>query len=118
MINMHRHENKNNSGIVIVDVEPEYLPEKIRDVAKNYSANVPENKMLSRIERLKHAYSLLRIYATETKVLITSRIHAALPASALGIPVIFVERKSLPGMSFRKLFCLIDSIMTIFCVIA
>eukprot|EP00804_Cyclotella_cryptica_P011163 CCRYP_007702-RE/>CCRYP_007702-RE protein AED:0.04 eAED:0.04 QI:3750/1/1/1/0.71/0.62/8/190/1362 len=91
MISMYEHEKKKRTGIVIVDVEVEHLPKTIRLVAKNYSSYVPEDKMMSRFERLKHAYNLLRIYATETKVLITSQIHAALPASALGIPVIFVE---------------------------
>jgi len=41
--------------------------------------------------RFTYSYKLLSTYANQAKVIVTSRIHVGLPASALGVPVIFVE---------------------------
>ena len=93
--------------IIFIDVvDYEAVPRSVRESknAIHMNANVQpwypncEKKM----GRYSYSYKLLSIYANQAKVVITSRIHAALPSAALGIPVIFVEnagrRKNwLPG---------------------
>jgi hypothetical protein len=86
--------------IVAVDVDPKLLPPSIRKKAKFLSANVDHNVKGSRKARFDHTMALLRLYKDEAMVVITSRIHAALPASVYGVPVIFMEPNNeelLPG---------------------
>lgn len=103
MIQTYNEEGAPKSDIVVVDTDPSVLPKYIRDTAIYFGANVPEvmyipgDSHASRMNRLEYAHHLMYIYTTKTKVLITSRIHAALPASAQGVPVIFVESEELPG---------------------
>lgn len=102
---MKRRNNTTDSGsekrlIVVVDVDPKLLPDTIRNKAKFLSANVDDKLKMSRKARFEHAMTLLRLYKDEAMVVITSRLHSALPASAYGVPVIFMEphdEKLLPG---------------------
>ena len=96
--NGQRLNQTTQSKIVVVDVKKNVLPPEVVEQATFYEANMYGKDKDSIESRLKYAYDLLKVYAsTETKVLITSRIHAALPASAFGVPVIFVEANHLPG---------------------
>ena len=52
--------------------------------------------------RHEYAHNLLSQYADSASVVITSRIHSALPTSALGIPVTFVKDSKLPGGRGRR----------------
>eukprot|EP00554_Chaetoceros_debilis_P003067 CAMPEP_0194086570 /NCGR_PEP_ID=MMETSP0149-20130528/21613_1 /TAXON_ID=122233 /ORGANISM="Chaetoceros debilis, Strain MM31A-1" /LENGTH=1080 /DNA_ID=CAMNT_0038769683 /DNA_START=479 /DNA_END=3721 /DNA_ORIENTATION=+ len=93
--------------IIFIDVvDQEAVPRSVRDskdaiyMAANVEPWYPncEEKM----GRYSYSYKLLSTYANQAKVVITSRIHAGLPAVGLGIPVIFVENSGareqwLPG---------------------
>ena len=91
--------------ILMVDViDKNAVPLAVREKALKFSADIPKKysrgKDLSHgyMERMDYAYRLLSMYANRSKVVITSRIHVGLPAAALGVPVIFVEKGNwLPG---------------------
>lgn len=89
--------------ILMVDVVDENaVPTAVKDKALHFSANIPrnfqKNLTVGYLERMNYAYRLLSMYANRAKVVVTSRIHVGLPAAALGVPVIFVEKGNwLPG---------------------
>lgn len=85
--------------IMLVDVDPTLLPQHIVERGRQFVANVNESHIYDRQLRLKHAHDLHQLYSSRAKVVITSRIHSALPASVSGVPVIFVEMSEdrLPG---------------------
>jgi len=87
---------KQRNKIIFVDVQdPKVVPKSVweSEDAIHFTADVvswyPNCK--KKLDRYSYAYKLLSTYANQAKVLITSRIHAGLPAVGLGIPVIFVE---------------------------
>jgi len=90
--------------IIFVDcIDLEAVPKSVRN-SKNaiyLQAILPRwyPNADKKMPRHDYAYKLLSTYATQAKVVITSRIHVGLPATALGIPVIFVEKSNgwLPG---------------------
>ena len=85
--------------IIVVDVDKKYLPESItmNPNTEFYKADVPSTEKNQRAAREKYAFMLATKYAKEAKLVITGRIHSALPAAAQGVPVIFVVSKKLPG---------------------
>lgn len=103
---------ENKTKIVFIDVvDPQAVPKSVWDSenAIHLTANVEPwyPNCEKKIDRYSYSYKLLSTYANQAKVVITSRIHAALPATALGIPVIFVENSGsrsnwLPGGPQRE----------------
>lgn len=95
----YRKENVERKGIIFTDYEENAVPRKIRKyingILKEYDKEDIEKIAhiyplnLSQDERFKLAESLLNKYA-EAKLVITSRIHCALPCLALNTPVILV----------------------------
>ncbi|CAK9107980.1 Uncharacterized protein At4g19900 [Durusdinium trenchii] len=84
--------------IVVVDVAKTDLPESVVQRAEFFFADVhPVERKKERNGRVSYAFDLLKQYAENAKVVITARIHNALPALAQGVPVIFVRAKNLPG---------------------
>lgn len=93
--------------IIFMDVvDLNAIPENVRasESAIYLNADIPNwyTNCEKKMGRYGYSYKLLSIYANQAKVIITSRIHAAMPATALGIPVIFVENSGgranwLPG---------------------
>jgi len=98
---------ENKTKIIFIDVvDPQAVPKSVWDSenAIHLKANVEPwyPNCEKTMGRYSYSYKLLSTYANQAKVVITSRIHAALPATALGIPVIFVENSGsrsnwLPG---------------------
>jgi drug/metabolite transporter (DMT)-like permease len=92
-----------HNKIIAVDVDPKQLKiivpaEYQRDVI-NFEQDIkynPNNRQL--LYRYQYAYGLLHMYAN-ARLVITGRIHAALPCVALGIPVLFLNLPDsrLPG---------------------
>lgn len=87
---------KQKTKMIFVDVQdPKVVPksawesENAIHLNANINTNYPNCK--KKMGRYGYSYKLLSTYANQAKVLVTSRIHAGLPAAALGIPVIFVE---------------------------
>lgn len=97
--NNYKDTKQNRDLIMLVDVDPELLPPDVANRGQVYMANVNKSVVNEREARLQHAQGLYYRYSNEAKVVITSRIHSALPASVNGVPVIFVERSeaNLPG---------------------
>ena len=91
--------------VIIVDVvDPSVVPKSVRESPDTISlpANIASWYKVGcydKMDRYDYSYKLMSLYANQAKVLITSRIHAGLPATALGVPVIFVEKSNgwLPG---------------------
>jgi hypothetical protein len=84
-------------SILVVDVNDTLLPKDILEKAELLECNVPPPRNAHSALRFRYAFELLQMYANRGKVVITSRIHVALPCLAIGIPVIFVDSETLPG---------------------
>lgn len=96
-------EEKQSNEILVVDVAASAnLPPEILTKATQLECNIPDSMRHTEKARHEYAHNLLSAYANRASVVITSRIHSALPATALGIPVIFVEDKHLPGGGGRR----------------
>ncbi len=82
-----------NGTVYLVDVQPEleeYIPEKLKKNAVRVTHLIPEENLR------EYAKELLKQYATTAKLVITSRLHAAIPCAAMGIPVVF-GKNDFPG---------------------
>ena len=91
-------ENPNISGkrtdnIYLVDVQDSFinlLPIDVQEKAIRVAHKVRTK------ERFTEAYRLMELYGS-AKVVITQRIHCALPCVAMGTPVIFINSPKMPG---------------------
>jgi len=86
--------------VVIVDVpDLRALPPRARNNALVLKANVDPAVKGSREARLAWAFKNLRTIGERARLVVTSRIHIALPALAQGVPVVFVtaDDSALPG---------------------
>ena len=85
--------------IYVVDVKnKEYMdlfPPEIVKESSSLTHGHPE-WAASNLKLFSAAYNLLEAYAS-AKLVITQRIHCALPCVALGTPVIFIQSPKLPG---------------------
>ena len=72
---------------VVVDLPNSVIPAKYLKNAKKLSAMIPGS--LSIKEKMELAQKYIDYLYTNASILFTSRIHAALPALGMGIPVIF-----------------------------
>lgn len=100
---------------ILNDVEPDLLPERARQQLRGAPVReVTANMMFERNDETfpktyEYAFRLLTLYATRAKLVITSRLHSALPAFAMGVPVIFVNNpKRLPGGDRSRLSGIFD----------
>ena len=103
-------ETEKTDEIIFVDLDIKKLPDKIASPLKKYL----ENYDLSNVISITHRYdrnktdnlavieSLLKRYA-RAKLVVTSRIHVALPCLAVGTPVILVRAKKRPDNRFGGL---------------
>ena len=95
-------ENPNISGkrtdnIYIVDVKDsliELLPLEVQEKAIQVSHDI--SLKADNLARFTEAYRLVEMYAS-AKLVITQRIHCALPCVAMGTPVIFINSPKMPG---------------------
>ncbi len=92
LLNRFDHRNDNilvvDSHILCNDLYKKIIPEHIRKRAIHLSQSV--NKIIPHDEKMKLAQELLDKYA-KAKLVITSRLHTALPCLAFGTPVIFLH---------------------------
>mgnify|MGYP002803883859 CR=1 FL=1 len=107
---------KRNDIIYITDVKPQYrrlLPKWILQKANFVTHGVyyGDTKSLLTKKRFVDAHERLRNYS-RAKLVITQRIHAALPCVAIGTPVVFLDgtKTSAPDMRFTGLLDLFHSI--------
>jgi hypothetical protein len=74
--------------VVAVDVENVYVPKSLRRNAVRVSHSIP--KIIAHSTRMSFARDLLAFYRDEASLMVTTRLHAALPCAAMGIPVVFL----------------------------
>ena len=90
--------NKRTDDIFLVDVKTQFvdlLPLEVQQkvIAITHNVTFDNNGNLARFTA---AYKLMEKYAS-AKLVITQRIHCALPCVAMGIPVIFINSDAMPG---------------------
>ncbi|GBG31307.1 Hypothetical Protein FCC1311_075302 [Hondaea fermentalgiana] len=87
------------STIYNIDARGGPYPPGAKDPIKRLPQGIQPLKTIwpFRVKRYEYAYGLATQYAENAKVVITSRIHSALPANAQGASVIFVDTPKLPG---------------------
>ena len=86
-------------NIYLVDVNPKFvklLPVEIQENATFIEHNMKGEERLYSLSRFTAAYKLMEMYGT-AKLVITQRIHAALPCVGMGTPVIFINSPGMPG---------------------
>ena len=85
----HLEKYNEDGKVYLVDVQPELeeqIPENLKKNAVRLSHLIPEGEDLYGM-----AKALLEEYATSARLIITSRLHAAIPCMAMGIPVILAK---------------------------
>ena len=92
--------------IVSVDVftSLSVLPEHIRKVLHKIQQQ-STMKAKSKVGKFSEAFHFVETLST-AKVVITQRIHTALPCVAMGVPVIFLNSANLPGILMLKYYLL------------
>eukprot|EP01084_Bolivina_argentea_P272066 463128_1 len=97
-----------NNNILIIDVNQEAIDLLIKIIPKIFhrklvylQQNIPKNEYIfrynrSRMYRYYYSNNILSSIA-QSKMVITSRIHCALPSVAMNVSVIFINSKHLPG---------------------
>ena len=83
----------------MVDVKSEFtqiLPLEVQEKAITVTHNMKDTNMYDSLARFTAAYQLMETYAS-AKLVITQRIHCALPCVAMGTPVIFINSPVMPG---------------------
>ncbi|XP_022093128.1 uncharacterized protein LOC110980597 [Acanthaster planci] len=92
-------QQKKSGKIFLVDLREKYerlLPLRIaQEAIRRYHLIIGQGRTNS-VERFQTAYKLLEEYS-EARLVITQRIHCALPCVAMGIPVIFFNSEYMPG---------------------
>ena len=88
----------------IIDVAESALkaivPKDVIDgaVFDTHKVFLPSQKVTNQLARYADAYGHLRDYSCDTRLIITERIHAALPSVAMGTPVLLIDdAATLPG---------------------
>ncbi|XP_064387642.1 uncharacterized protein LOC135335898 isoform X2 [Halichondria panicea] len=90
---------KKTNEIFIVDVKEEYfqmLPKKIRDRGIRVKHNLEGKARTISQGRFTVAFDIIERYS-RAKLIITQRIHSALPCVGMGTPVIFINSDKMPG---------------------
>jgi len=106
--------HRSREKIYVVDVNcnvseiMKFVPRHLRERVIVVTHNLPAPARMSQIERVSSARELLMMYSA-AKLVITSRLHCALPCLALGTNVLFLE----PRGDFDRLVGLRELLNTI-----
>ena len=95
LMNNPNVKRKRTDNIYLVDVKSvfsEYLPSDIQERAISVKHSMSDTKI---VDRFKAAHQLMEMYGS-AKLVITQRIHSALPCVAMGTPVIFINAALIP----------------------
>lgn len=90
---------RRGNDIYIVDLHQgleEILPLEIRQRATHVQHSLYDAAETDIVSRFSTAYDFVRMYS-EAKLVITQRIHCALPCVAMGTPVLFFNSPEMPG---------------------
>ena len=97
--NPNQISSNHRKDIYLVDVKSDYeslLPVKITENAIKIEHYLMGNEKNDNMKRFSAAYNLIEKYS-RASIVITQRIHAALPCVAMGTPVIFINSPNLKG---------------------
>ena len=72
------------------------LPLTVQEKATYLEHNMKGSERLDSLSRFSAAYQLMQKYGS-AKLVVTQRIHCALPCVAMGTPVIFINSPHMPG---------------------
>ena len=90
---------ENPKYIYLVDVKEEFqelIPAEVKENAISLEQDAPTETLQFRFKRIKSAFGMIEAYS-QAKLVITQRIHCALPSAGMGIPVIFINSNEMPG---------------------
>lgn len=97
---MFRRNQKQSSEYFLADVKgidtKNIIPKEIHKKMTKLTHIIKQEIRFDRITRLTKAVGLIDLYSS-AKLVITARIHVALPCVAMGVPVIFLNSEHLPG---------------------
>ncbi|MGU9978028.1 MAG: polysaccharide pyruvyl transferase family protein [Candidatus Oxydemutatoraceae bacterium WSBS_2016_MAG_OTU14] len=112
-----REKDPENGKIFIVDLNEMTMRAKHRSQREvGYFMHLFSNRYLHASKMLL-AQELLDLYKNKASLIITSRLHCALPCIAMGIPVIyFADKKEIPRQELVKEFIPINSYKTRYCL--
>jgi Polysaccharide pyruvyl transferase len=79
-----------NGKVILVDINPIYVPEALAKNAIRIKQEV--SYIFSSAAKYQLAMELLEFYRDNARLIVTTRLHCALPCLALGIPVVFFGR--------------------------
>ena len=110
-----REKAPENGKIFIVDLNGMIMRKKYRSQREvEYFMHLTFNRY-SHASKMMLAQELLDLYKNEAGLIITSRLHCALPCIAMGIPVIYFAYKSeIPRQELAKEFIPMNSYATIY----
>ena len=97
--NPNQISSNHRKDIYLVDVKSDYeslLPVQIREKAIKIEQYITGDEKDDNMKRFSAAYNLIEKYS-RASIVITQRIHAALPCVAMGTPVIFINSPYLKG---------------------
>ena len=97
--NPNQISSNQRKDIYLVDVKSDYeslLPVQIKEKAIKIEQYITGDEKDDNMKRFSAAYNLIEKYS-RASIVITQRIHAALPCVAMGTPVIFINSPYLPG---------------------
>lgn len=78
-----------NGKVFLVDVSTHmYLPNSIKRLKPRHITHEGDTKYLPSAEKMQRAQALLDLYRDEARLVITNRLHCALPCVSMGVPVI------------------------------
>jgi hypothetical protein len=95
-----RDKEPSNGKVFLVDAENIPIPEHIYEEAIHIT-HITQNFWGDEIKTLM-AKKLLALYRDEARLVITTKLHCALPCIALGVPVVFFGRSSEARISLLK----------------
>jgi polysaccharide pyruvyl transferase len=75
-----------NGKVIIVDAEKIYIPRGLRRNAVRITHTV---NIMSDATKISYAKDLIEFYRNSASLIITTRLHCALPCMAMGIPIVF-----------------------------
>jgi len=93
--------------VFLVDIDSDlekHIPESLMQDAVRFSHDFPPN-LENPLEEIQNVYNL---YQNEARLMVTSRLHAAIPCMAAGIPVIFAKNE------FSTRFTFIDRLLPVY----
>ncbi len=91
--------SKRTDEIFIADVKNNFfnmLPKKIRENGIRVKHDLGPESYSKSVGRFTEAFNIIERYS-RAKLVITQRIHSALPCVGMGTPVIFINSASMPG---------------------